>query len=639
MNWLLLVNSSLAFGLLFVVLLTLTFFINYKRDRKNAVKKSAHPTRGRYFVRHLPEALKAKYKVADTVQRNEAQRWEIKKFRLISYIPASAFTLALAFFVFQFGHLLRGPSALTEQELEGLKYTEFKWKVQTPADAPSWGEMQKQLKGRRVVLFHSSGDAEWIHPVSGKAWVKSTLRTWQAWAESERVPFKECDWSRMGECGFSATRDIAVAAPGRWDSAKLDRLMSQGASVLLIGAPVQIFGEHKRFEWNDMIFERQATAQSGPLILAGDQTLTLGLPAGKVLPLAASETGYAVQTPTADAYRLPVEGLFTGQVESALFAGTSGTGRFVWADYSPAADSADELNAAVFRFLLRKPYESWATWPEGKTAAAFISSDVEDDIDELDDLLKSGMNRVGWFLLSSSIERDSGYAGAMAKTGELNCHGDNHDGFEGQSLRKQTQRLALCKKVVRGYQEHAVFGFRPPEEDFDDETLSAAANSGYDYVFVGHKGLQASPKMLQTVGAPGPSLMMFSRMVADDFYMYSKNTLTDYDRRKIVDNDWRWIQRVRGLHTYNFHTQNLKGEKHKELIRYISDSVNVPESFTTSPSEIVEWWRVREQLTMKHKPSPAHLEKFKPVKLSVNAAGKLVRTPMFVERGTASKGK
>lgn len=57
--------SSLFFALvfIFVILMTIGFYVNFKRDQWQKRKKvELNPIRGRFFVRYVPEEIQGKYK-------------------------------------------------------------------------------------------------------------------------------------------------------------------------------------------------------------------------------------------------------------------------------------------------------------------------------------------------------------------------------------------------------------------------------------------------------------------------------------------------------------------------------------------------------------------------------------------------
>src|SRR3989338_4403958 len=103
-----LLNSALAFGLLFVVLLTFTQFISYRRTSNLAAKEPVHPTKGRYFTRFVPEVLAEQYRAEGIPQKQDPLKRELHIFRLISHLPRTVFCLTFAYFIVQYGVVIAG---------------------------------------------------------------------------------------------------------------------------------------------------------------------------------------------------------------------------------------------------------------------------------------------------------------------------------------------------------------------------------------------------------------------------------------------------------------------------------------------------------------------------------------------------
>jgi hypothetical protein len=61
-DWEHLTTLFFALTFVFVILMTVGFFINYKRDQhQRRQKTTANPVQGRFFKRYIPNELKQKY--------------------------------------------------------------------------------------------------------------------------------------------------------------------------------------------------------------------------------------------------------------------------------------------------------------------------------------------------------------------------------------------------------------------------------------------------------------------------------------------------------------------------------------------------------------------------------------------------
>src|SRR6476661_780830 len=211
-------------------------------------------------------------------------------------------------------------------------------------------------------------------------------------------------------------------------------------------------------------------------------------------------------------------------LDGAVSHATIGAGRSVYLGFDPLRVERDAWSGVLARMIARNAV-AWASnapmaalepWPNGKVAAAMIAQDVETEFDNaghaVDSLDAAGV-RGTWYVVSELAEQNEELMRRLARNGEIGSHTENHDVLAGQPLALQEERLATTEKEIRGLIGHPVAGLRPPEEQFDRNTLRAWLDAGGSYVFGSNDAHSASPELLRL---GNDTLVILGRVNNDD---------------------------------------------------------------------------------------------------------------------------
>lgn len=650
MNWNLLVATSLAFGLLFVIVMTLGYYIRYKRDQKTKKTTVLDPDRGRYFEKHVMTPVTVTNSMQNDIKVES--RWQQYKNKMYAYshiAPFVAFAaMLLGYFVIHF-YQFSSDVKLTSEELAGLKFNTYKWKEWQDPSIPEWHVTAAKLKSFNILFLKDNNDSTWFVPDSRHNPTGEVESAWGRWASANELEIKSCTYQDAQRCLSNHKKNMAFIMPGYWNFSVIEKLLQRGTSVLLLGPPAQVFQEGRQVvEWNGLTFERSAHEVLTPLMLRGDRALSLGWNAGQLFDLHPLSKAYRAVHASPDAYRPGRRSNLRGEFEAGLVSGYLGSGRWVWMDVWPERNLAlapiDEgqllrFQSSVFRYLSNQSYQALAHWPEGKSFVYFtginISNHLSDFDESLDALEGIGLQAASFALAGDSALADWPTTRDLAEFGGLECFGAQAGvNFQGESMLEQAKRLALCQKMLKTITDINVMGFRAPAEKFDETTLNAMVNVGYEYLLSGNTLDYVTPQLRED-STEHAQVILIGRMNSSDLDFLEGVNQKGRPERVLLE-ELQWVQQLGGLFALNYHGQNLNKEN-LEALKGIIETVKNRDGFAMRPAEIAWWWRTRAKLAEGVPALEVELNRFKPVLLRVTDKGELVREVFSTSRGISSQ--
>ena len=265
--------------------------------------------------------------------------------------------------------------------------------------------------------------------------------------------------------------------------------------------------------------------------------------------------------------------------------------------------ASDVWNRQVVRVLTRNaaawaaglPIATVAAWPMGYRSAAVIAQDVEAGFANarhaLDSLASVGVRST--FFVTSNLARDHRrLTRAMLAAGEVATHSENHSLLGGSPFERQLERLEITRRELGDLLERDVQGLRPPEEQFDVETMRAWLAAGGAYILGANDTRCAAPELLRL---KGDTLVLLPRAFADDFAAAG----AEFRRPPhlvagIMRADMSRAKAVNGLYVLSYHSQLLARPEYvgvvSELARHLARDSTV---WLTTANEIADWWRRR----------------------------------------------
>ena len=290
-------------------------------------------------------------------------------------------------------------------------------------------------------------------------------------------------------------------------------------------------------------------------------------------------------------------------LDGAASTARIGAGRGVYLGFDPIRVGPDAWSGVLAELVARNAVQ-WASgealasvepWPNGRVAAAMIAQDVEDEFSNsahaLDSLDAIGV-RGTWYVVSQLARRNERLLHRLARNGEVGTHTENHQVLAGVPVARQQERLRLTQKELKAMLGHPVGGLRPPEEQFDRNTLRAWLDAGGDYVFGANDSRGASPELLPV---DDDTLVLLGRVNNDD--VISVRRVGDLDVGRLTEEYLAAFEKVRalgGLFIMSYHSQYLSRPELVPVVAAVARRLKADTSvWLTTGGEAAAWWRAR----------------------------------------------
>jgi hypothetical protein len=341
--------------------------------------------------------------------------------------------------------------------------------------------------------------------------------------------------------------------------------------------------------------------------IPGGGALTANVPPGSRLELQAGNH-VAARTPTrdllySDRMMNPAPARGIDLLDGAVSHARIGAGRSVYLGFDPLRVERDPWSGVLAQMIARnavawasnKPMAAIEPWPNGKRAAAMIAQDVETEFENashaVDSLDAAGV-RGTWYVVSQLAERNDDLLHRLARNGEIGSHTENHDLLAGQPLAQQEERLATTQKEIRSLIGHPVAGLRPPEEQFDRNTLRAWLDAGGSYVFGSNDAHSASPELL---GVGGDTLVILGRVNNDDVLSLKRVQKLDVGRLTSEYLDaFAKVRALGGFFIMSYHSQFMSRPELVPVVAAVARRVKADTTvWLTTGGEAAAWWRGR----------------------------------------------
>lgn len=634
MNWSLIGMLVLVLLIVIVIAATTVFFIRHWANRPpDGVAQL--PNEGHFFVRHTPDT-------SPPIEHQPARFSSARLRKYTQYFLSLAVVLGIISLLgaatYYNRDKLAAPIDLTEQDLGELQTTQYQWRQTTTQQLPELAVYTEKLRANKqgLLLIKTPVPKKWSAHAANYS--EQALAQWSFFAEQHQLAIEECSWSKLSECRTGKEDWINVLLPGLWDEAGITKLMAD-SKLIAYGPPLQIYQEKAQpFRIGALSFTHQLTASEIHLTLVADRELTLGFDAGMLIEATPAFKHFRADSPHPQGISINDAHLAGGASSTRLFAKASGTrGRFVWIDISPNESDYEGVTtyyhnsvlASVFRFLEGKPYSAWSNWPQGKTFAALLEEDTEDEYENayhVATYFKEKNYPITWYALSNEAQEHRSLTRLLAETGEIACHGDNHMDFTLQDLDMQQRRLARCRKVMSELTGQTVVSFRPPREEHNTDTYHAMANNGIRHFIAEVSGDRFTP-IIYGHEQDEFALVSIPRMNSDDYLLWDELKLSDAESIAQLKQEVDWIKKIGGLFMFSFHSQYMDSNQHLQTVKDLADYIHSNDAFFTTTNEIAEWWRFRTRLSHRQLTDDDALiqliERFQPVLLSVNEDGAL----------------
>ena len=253
-------------------------------------------------------------------------------------------------------------------------------------------------------------------------------------------------------------------------------------------------------------------------------------------------------------------------------------------------------NAVIW--TARAPLASIESWPRGRTAAAVLAQDVEDQFENARHAMDS-LRAIGapgtFFLVSDVAARNERLTRDLARAGEVGSHSDNHRLLGGTPLEQQEIRLRASHTDLADILQHDVTGLRPPQEQFDLATMQAWLAAGGTYLLGANDARGLAPELLL---AGSDTIVLIPRTTADDYALAEAGALRRPDaiHERLTAQHQR-VHAHRGLHVLSYHSQLLSRPEHVPSFARFARAVAADSTvWLATADDIATWWKHRASL-------------------------------------------
>lgn len=261
----------------------------------------------------------------------------------------------------------------------------------------------------------------------------------------------------------------------------------------------------------------------------------------------------------------------------------------------------------VLRWLKREPAVVRTAWPNGKQAAQILEMDTEQGFENaaaFADALRS-INYKGTFYLLTSVAKDNpDLTRRLAQDFDIGYHGDVHVSFKDQPGSVQEQRLGSMRAelaLVLG-ETRAITGFRAPTEGYDATTERLLQKMGVRHHAADPSRLEGrTPAVVKQDGVkPEDALIVIPRTQRDDINLYWEKLDVARTRQALID-DFELTFETRALGMLSVHSQNFaEGSVLREAMPGFLSHLQTrrDQIWLASSTEVAQWWRDRERLSL-----------------------------------------
>lgn len=352
--------------------------------------------------------------------------------------------------------------------------------------------------------------------------------------------------------------------------------------------------------------------------LHGQTSVTAGLPAGARLEIQPYDRPLPLTGPTAvadyvDWTMLVRESSTVATQQTAVARATVGAGRVVWLNFEPGAlvgggvgpDRMARLVANALAWTARAPLGALETWPNGARIAASLGLDAEHRFEEsltIAQRLDASQVPFTSFVLTSLAPGHADVLGVLARASELASHTHDHRALSAMDEDAQRWQLHESRDVILDMTGRSVVGLRPPEEQTNEHTVNALAESGYHWVVGWREKDQAEPWMLQS---DGKGVVVLPRIPHDDFEYVVRRPGDDVAAAwRSMRSDLQQVQRLGGYYFFDFHTQFWDAPAIHRNVQHLTGLRNLPGVWLATVGEVATWWRTRARAAVRIDPDP-----------------------------------
>ena len=291
---------------------------------------------------------------------------------------------------------------------------------------------------------------------------------------------------------------------------------------------------------------------------------------------------------------------------AGIASGTYGKGRFVWMGFEinsiiGAQDDYvyfEKLFNNSIKWLTYQPIAFAKDWPAGYDAAAMIAPMVDKDpnnVRNLLSILRAEKVKATFFVNPGIANSHSELIRSLSKYGEiasvvdigyLNSVNDTVNSLNDYDT--QVQKLNAANSVLEGITGKKVVGALPYHGLFDQNTLRALINDGYDYILTDSLTDRSVPKNM-IIG--GKRITTMTKTARDDYEIIRDFGLTQPDFQYYTyQEDVDRILFEGGMYVFKMHTDYQCDTSNINVVGKVINELKKKNFWIATGDEIQKWY-------------------------------------------------
>ena len=485
----------------------------------------------------------------------------------------------------------------------------------------------------RIAILYSDYTQNML--VEGSTWQKDNLATWEKFLDYNNQKFEIIKDEDI-ELGKHFEYELVVL-PGSISLSdreiiQIKKFLDSGGSIFATGGTASYSGDGKWRGWDffSEVFGVKFTKELGEgditktHTLRGRNSITANIPTGYPLHIATWDNPIAVEVldPRTGQvsfwynYRLE-EGLVREGIKetAGMVYGKYGSGRFVWMGFDINSVIGvqedyiyfDRLFNNCINWLEKQPIAFIKDWPSGYSSAAVISPAITGDVANLQNLLPVISNEkieVSFYIKSQIAIGNQELVRSLTKYGEvaaltdigyLSSVKDTINSLYSYDV--QLDEIINAKEVIENITGTSVTGLLPYYGLFDENTISAVINAGYNYLVTDSLSDRSVPR---TFIRGKKRILSLTKAARDDHEVIRNFNLNEpefqfYTYQEDIDR----VLFEGGLYLFKLHPGYQCRKENVGVVEDVIKELKEKKFWITTAEKIQEWYRDRDFLEIR----------------------------------------
>ena len=469
----------------------------------------------------------------------------------------------------------------------------------------------------------------------GSTWLSDNITTWKKFLDNNKISYDIISDASI-ETGKLKNYNMLVLPGSKSLSDKeiiyIKKFLETGGSVFATSGTASYSNDGKWRGWDFLnnVFGINFTSEisdsnkTGIHTLRGGLPLTANIPTGFPMQIATWDKPMAVEvldprtTQVSFWYNYRTQnGLVRQQIKktAGIVYGNYGKGRFIWMGFEINSVIGVQEDYVYFDRLFRNCC-SWLTyipiayvqeWPDGYDAAAIIVPELSNEIKNITNifgyLTKENVNAT-FFVDPDKAASDPQLITSLTRYGEVAVVGDvgylasaldtNNSLYDYQT---QIRILNSSRQKLESITGTRVSGFLPFYGLFDQNTVKAAINAGYEYILTDSLTDRSVPR---TIIRGDKRLIVMTKTARDDYEVIRDFGLTDpefqfYTYQEDIDR----VLFEGGMYVFKLHSEYQCRPEYVSVVGDVIKDLKKKNFWITTGSEIRKWYAKKDYVEIR----------------------------------------